>query len=75
MEAKLNAASETLDENEKKFNETVAKKDGEIWRLSEEVRGRRRGGGERRGERREREEEGTVGKERGERREGGERRI
>ena len=38
MEAKLNAATETLDEKEKQLNETVAQKDTEIYRLSEEVK-------------------------------------
>ena len=38
VEAKLNAASETLDEKEKQFNATVAQKDAEIYRLSEHVR-------------------------------------
>ena len=38
VEAKLNAATETLDEKEKQLNETVAQKDTEIFRLSEEVK-------------------------------------
>jgi polyhydroxyalkanoate synthesis regulator phasin len=37
VEAKLNAATETLDEKEKQFTATVAHKDAEIYRLSEEV--------------------------------------
>ena len=37
VEAKLNAATETLDEKEKQFNASIAQKDAEIYRISEEV--------------------------------------
>ena len=37
VEAKLHAANETLEETEKQISTVTAQKDGEIYRLSEEV--------------------------------------
>ena len=41
VEAKLHAANETLDEKEKQIMTVTAQKDAEIYRLSDEVRGKK----------------------------------